>query len=829
MHYFCGQQPEEPAGKFCRAGMDWVMITSIRKLNLIMYRLIAILTLLTCLLPATPAAAQGQRGRTVTIGIVTDGPYERHLDLLELFRSEAIELLSMDFEVRVPDDKVRQGDWTLAGVESAIEQQLSDPEVDVVVTLGALSSQVAAQRGDLTKPVVTPMIIDAELQALPREGAGSGVENLSYIALPGGLDIVTFQEIAPFQRVALLVNGPLAEAIPQLADQAREATQAFGVEAVVIPVDFSVETVLEELERESVEAVYVMPQMQLSGAAWENLVQGLIDLRLPSFSWFGRREVEDGILAGLRPDQFWQRLARQVALNTQNILLGEEASSLQVAFAGQERLTINMATARAIGVYPSWKVLTEAELVAEEEGPAARRLTLENAVREAVEVNLDLAAQDRAVAAGAEDINLAKSVLLPQVDVGADWSLIDEDRAENGFGLQPQRLFSGSATLTQVIFSEPAWANLSAQTSIQQAREEERETVRLDIAYDAAVTYLSVLKAKTFERIERENLSVTRENLELAEIRESVGTASAGEVYRWQAQIANNRQAVIDTNTRRNLTEIGLNRILHRPLEEPFDTEETEIEDAAFMAGQQRLNSYMDNQFSFGIFRRFMSEEALQASPEVRSLDAIATAQRRNLESANRAFWVPSLALQAGLDDVWARNGAGSEPLAGFPVELNDFSWSVGINVSYPLFKGTERYAERTQATEELARIQLERDAVVERVDQRVLSSLHQLGASLANIELSRDAAEASASNFQLVRDSYSRGAASIIELLDAQNASLVAGQLAASAVYDFLIDLMGVERAAGRFDFFTSEGEREAFFQRLEAYFDGAGGPLGN
>jgi len=124
--------------------MAWGMITSIRELNLIMYRLIAILTFLVCLLPATPAAVHGQRGQTVTIGIVTDGPYERHLELLDLFRSEAIGLLSIDFDVRLPDDKLRQGDWTLAGVESAVEQQLSDPEVDLVVTLGALSSHVAA-------------------------------------------------------------------------------------------------------------------------------------------------------------------------------------------------------------------------------------------------------------------------------------------------------------------------------------------------------------------------------------------------------------------------------------------------------------------------------------------------------------------------------------------------------------------------------------------------------------------------------------------------------------------------------------------------------------
>ncbi len=810
----------------CRAAIASGMTTSIRGLSLIMYRLIAILACLACLLPATPAAAQVQRGRTVTIGIVTDGPYERHLDLLDLFRSEAIELLSIDFDVRLPEDKLREGDWTLAGVEGAVEQQLSDPDVDVVLTLGALSSHVAAQRRDLAKPVVTPIVIDADLQALPREGGGSGVPNLNYVALPRGRDILAFQEIVPFRRVALLVNGPLAQAIPQLAENARAATQAIGLEPVVIPVDFSVDSVLAALEDESVEAVYVLPQLQLAVADWENLVQGLIDLRLPSFSWFGRREVVDGILAGRRPDRFWQRLARRVALNIQSILLGEEPSSLQVAFAEQERLTINMATARAIGTYPPWKVITEAELIAEEERPAARRLTLESAVREAVEVNLDLAAQERFVAAGAQDVNAARSILLPQIDVGADWRLVDKNRAENSLGSQPERLFSGSATLTQVIFSEPAWANLSAQGSLQRAREQERETVRLDIAFDAAVAYLNVLKANSFERIERENLNVTRENLELAEIRESIGTASAGEVYRWQAQIANNRQTVIDANTQRNLAEIALNRILHRPLEERFATEETELEDAALITGQQRLYSYIDDPWSFRIFRRFMAQEALQASPEIRLLDALAAAQRRSLQSAGRAFWVPSLALQAGLTNIFNRSGAGSEPPAGFPVELTDLNWSVGVNVSYPLFTGAERFAERKRAADQLAQIELERAALAERVEQRVRTTLHEMRASLANIDLSRDAAEASANNFRLVQDSYSRGAASIIQLLDAQNAALVAEQLAASAVYDFLIDLMGVERAAGRFDFFTSEEERDAFFQRLETYFEGAGEP---
>ena len=51
-------------------------------------------------------------------------------------------------------------------------------------------------------------------------------------------------------------------------------------------------------------------------------------------------------------------------------------------------------------------------------------------------------------------------------------------------------------------------------------------------------------------------------------------------------------------------------------------------------------------------------------------------------------------------------------------------------------------------------------------------------------------------------------------------NAALVADQAAANAVYDFLIDLMELQRAANSFDFFTSLEEREAWFNRMKAFF---------
>ena len=97
---------------------------------------------------------------------------------------------------------------------------------------------------------------------------------------------------------------------------------------------------------------------------------------------------------------------------------------------------------------------------------------------------------------------------------------------------------------------------------------------------------------------------------------------------------------------------------------------------------------------------------------------------------------------------------------------------------------------------------------------------------SLINISLSRAAADAADNNFRLTQDAYRRGVGDILDVLDAQNAALTANEAAASAAYDFLIDLIEVQRAAGRFEYFSSPQDRAAFLDRLDAFFQRAGAP---
>ena len=245
---------------------------------------------------------------------------------------------------------------------------------------------------------------------------------------------------------------------------------------------------------------------------------------------WGRDEVELGVFASAAPRTDFPRLSRRIALNIQRILMGAPPESLKVAFAVSRQLAINMATARAIDRYPGWRIRTEADLIDDAPPAERRRLTLKGAIDEALAANLDLAAAGRRLRAGSAAVDEARSALLPQLDVATQGVLIDADQAEASLGLQPERSWEGSATLTQLLYSEETWANYSVQQHLQAARVKERDSRMLDVILETAEAYLNVLRSETFARIQKDNLRLTRANLARARVRVDTGFADRSEV-----------------------------------------------------------------------------------------------------------------------------------------------------------------------------------------------------------------------------------------------------------------------------------------------------------
>ena len=764
------------------------------------------------------ARAAAENLPIVRIGIAIDGPRQPGKETMrDSLLPRIRELAQAKFDVSFPEDKMVMGDGSVQRAAEMLDVLLRDEGVDLIIAAGPIVSHDIARRGPLPKPVVAAVVFQPQVQGIPLQGDASGVENLSYISFATDVrgDLQTCLDFTPFKKAALLYNRAIGEALPALLQVYLDVGKELGVEGVPVPVDESAAEVLQALP-EDAEAVFVAFPLRLPPDEFKGLVQGLIERRLPSFSAVGTHQVEAGLLVGLHPQTDFLRLARRIALNVQRISLGEAPETLPVVFTRQERVTINMATARAIDVYPNWGILTEAELLHQEKKRAARRLTLAGVVREALEVNLDLLASVRRVEAREGDVRAARAQLRPQVDLEGTGAVLDSDLASP---LQPERSFSGSATLTQLVYAEPARANSAIQRHLQQGRRLEWAQLRLDIVQEAAKAYINVLRAEAFERVQRENLDLTRSNLEMARVRQTVGTAGPAEVFRWDSQIATARRNVIEANAQRNLAEIALNRLLHRPLEEDFETRETSLLDESLITHDPRFIRFIDSKSHFALFRSFMVEDGLRDAPELQRLDAAIAVQERTLTMARRAHWSPSVALQGSASNRFYDDGVAA------PIAIDETNWTLGLNLSFPLYSGGAKFAAVAKGQEEVEGLKVERQALTERLEQRIRSALHLAGASYAGIRLSEAAALAAHRNLRLVKDAYERGVVSILDLLDAQNAAIVAEEGAANAVFDFLLDLMDVERAIGKFYFFAPLEAREAWFARLDEYFRQATG----
>ena len=766
------------------------------------------------------------------VAIVADGPSDLANSRVKALGSEVRQLTRDDpSSLELPSAPTHVGDFTIEGVKKQLKAALNDRSVKAIVGLGLLTGIAVAELGKAPKkPIVLPFAAP-KLQGLPRAKNGTtGVRNLAYIT---GLfdfdsDMRRFREVIRDRKVAFVIDAHAWKVVKARRPADMKLPGDGRDDVVVVPIPPTADGALAALPKDA-EAVYFIPHFRLPFSEMQRFVDALKTKGIASYSGAGPEWVEKGAFVTLVPADLDTERFRRAALYLRDGLSGEPLSTLPTAFPRRTELVINMATARALGIYPKFELMTEARLVGQDGKAEKMKLTLRAAIDEGLANNPAQRAlrEEREASKGAR--REARGNFLPQLSAEGSYAWIDPDIANTI--LNAERTLQWGAT-AQIAYSPLAVSGYIAQDDLVDAAERAVDAGRLDLILEVVQAYLSVLQAEAIERLRRDNLGRVRTNRGLAELRVEIGTSGRQDIARWDIELADGRAETIQASATRNQTEIDLNRTLAAPSERSFATVRPQ-RDAASLLIDKRAAPYIEDLYSFRIYRGFMAEEALRNSPELKQLDAQIEAQSNLITGNIRQLFIPTIGTSFGITHVLDRSGVGGDAEAerqaaaaaamqngGTSIGINrdDFTWQWGISLNFTLFDDI-RYGTIERLRRTRAQLEAQRQDVANRVEQRVRSALHQAGASGAAVNLRKDAVAAARINLEAVTDAYRQGTETIITLIDAQNQALSTEINAANALYQYLSDYAAAERASGRFLILQSPQARDDFFVRLEAY----------
>ena len=271
-----------------------------------------------------------------------------------------------------------------------------------------------------------------------------------------------------------------------------------------------------------------------------------------------------------------------------------------------------------------------------------------------------------------------------------------------------------------------------------------RDGTELDVAMQARLDYIAVMREQENARVTGDFVRQTEERLRVSREEFEAGRVARFNVLRDEAELANAVQLDTAVRNQAALALVALKTTLGVALDSPI----TPTEPLQYSAEPVSIEN--------GV------RTALEVHPEVRAAAKRSEAAQSEVRSAYGRY-LPELSATWMYDWQWMQNrGEMRESPEGY---------SAGLVLTIPLFDGfmRENAIGTARAREEQAREQaiVARQQVAKVVNQAVLT----LQAAEKNVEASRKGLDQAEEQFRIVQERYASGRGIQVEVLDAQTA----------------------------------------------------------
>ncbi len=377
-----------------------------------------------------------------------------------------------------------------------------------------------------------------------------------------------------------------------------------------------------------------------------------------------------------------------------------------------------------------------------------------------------------------EKINEARSPLLPQLGLGADYNYSNGFRDTNGLDTTSK---SASLQLTQTIFDMSKWRALTLQEKSAGIQDVTWQADQQTLILNTATAYFNVLSAiDALSYTEAQKQAIYRQ-LDQTTQRFNVGLVAITDVQNARSQydtvLAN------EVTARNNL-------------------------DNAVESLRQVTGNYYPELASLNVdnFKTTRPEAVNNLLKEAEKRNLTLLQARLNQDLAREQIrqaqdgHLPTLDLTAstGVSDT-SYSGSKTRGANGAQYDDNNAGQNqVGLSFSLPLYQGGMVNSQVKQAQYNFVGSSEQLESAHRSVVQNVRSSYNNINASISSINAYKQAVVSAQSSLDASEAGYSVGTRTIVDVLDATTTLYNAKQQLSSARYNYLINLLNVKNALG-------------------------------
>jgi outer membrane protein TolC len=659
---------------------------------------------------------------------------------------------------------------------------------------------------------VSATLVSGDMLKLDFEKDRSLKDNLAVVVRPNRIDseVAELRRLHDTRRLHLALSKEVFDHVDGLQAKIQETATAVGIEIIPVPVSTDWRSAMAQLG-DGVDGVYFLDLPRLSRSERAAFVAALNERRIPAMSGVGPDDIEIGMVATYRRDMT-VALVRRTSLNLFQLISGSTTDELPVLLLSDPQLKINGRTAADIGYSLSFEASVLGTILHPEALEAsADSLDMLDVLQQSDSGNVALSISNQEVQTALRTKQVVRSPLFPQLGARGAYNYMNNPNLVGV--ILPEGFARLRVQLSQMIFDDELISNFRSANRDYDAAQYQNDADRLDVYLNAEQAYLNYVQARLLYSIALNNLRLTEGNLEIAKMRVEVGHSGRDEVFRWTAELNQQRTLVMDYESLVETQRIELNRILGVDLAKRWRPQPMDEDVTWLSLVRERFGLVLGTQESFDEFADVFVGVALDNSPEMKFLYKNIEAESIQLGQRKRSFIVPKIF--ADVNYNWNFWQSPDEPALG------DDAYSIRVTAALPIFEGSRRIYD-VKLRRSLVRELENRLTLAEQfVEQRTRESLRRIQASLPNIGYSRAAADNAQRNFEVVRDKYANGIVTITDLLSAQTSSFQAEQNAAVSLYAFLQDSAEFQRAVSFFPETKSASEIEAFLEQIRARFE--------